>query len=106
MAKTDAGIDDADDKPVVVSEEEFAGLKRTLAGIERHLFVIAAAGFTLYHIIVLNLFPQEALLFRATHVAWAAVLGFALYRPFASAGADRVPWYDWVLIVQIGRAHV
>lgn len=99
MAKTDAGIDDADDKPVVVSEEEFAGLKRTLAGIERHLFVIAAAGFTLYHIIVLNLFPQEALLFRATHVAWAAVLGFALYRPFASAGADRVPWYDWVLIV-------
>lgn len=99
MAKTDAGIDDADDKPVVVSEEEFAGLKRTLAGIERHLFVIAAAGFTLYHIIVLNLFPQEALLFRATHVAWAAVLGFALYRPFASAGADRVPWYDWVLII-------
>ncbi|WP_296579545.1 TRAP transporter permease [Phreatobacter sp.] len=99
MAKTDAGIDDTDDKPVVVSEEEFAGLKRTLAGIERHLFVIAAAGFTLYHIIVLNLFPQEALLFRATHVAWAAVLGFALYRPFASAGADRVPWYDWVLII-------
>jgi TRAP transporter 4TM/12TM fusion protein len=99
MSRTEARIDDADDKPVVVSEEEFAGLKRTLAGIERHLFVIAAAGFTLYHIVVLNLFPQEALLFRATHVAWAAVLGFALYRPFAAARADRVPWYDWVLIV-------
>ncbi len=99
MTKTQAGTDDADDKPVVISEEEFAGLKRTLAGIERHLFVIAAAGFTLYHIIVLNLFPQEALLFRATHVAWAAVLGFALYRPFAAARTDRIPWYDWVLIV-------
>jgi TRAP transporter 4TM/12TM fusion protein len=98
MTKTQAGTDDADDKPVVISEEEFAGLKRTLAGIERHLFVIAAAGFTLYHIIVLNLFPQEALLFRATHVAWAAVLGFALYRPFAAARSDRIPWYDWVLI--------
>ncbi len=93
MSRTEARIDDADDKPVVVSEEEFAGLKRTLAGIERHLFVIAAAGFTLYHIVVLNLFPQEALLFRATHVAWAAVLGFALYRPFAAARDD------WVLIV-------
>ncbi|AVO46345.1 TRAP transporter permease [Phreatobacter cathodiphilus] len=99
MSKTEVRIDDADDKPVVVSEEEFAGLKRTLAGIERHLFVIAAAGFTLYHIVVLNLFPQEALLFRATHVAWAAVLGFALYRPFAAARTDRIPWYDWILIV-------
>ena len=99
MSRTEVRIDDADDKPVVVSEEEFAGLKRTLAGIERHLFVIAAAGFTLYHIVVLNLFPQEALLFRATHVAWAAVLGFALYRPFAAARTDRVPWYDRVLIV-------
>lgn len=97
MAKQDAEID-VDDKPVVVSEEEFAGLKRTLSGLEQHLFVIAAAGFTLYHIIVLNLFPQEAMLFRATHVAWASVLGFAIYRPFASSSAHRIPWYDWVLI--------
>jgi TRAP transporter 4TM/12TM fusion protein len=99
MTKPEPAIGDPDDKPVVVSEEEFAGLKRVLGGLESHLFVICAAAFTLYHIIVLNLFPQEALLFRATHVAWAAVLGFALYRPFAASRADRIPWYDWVLIV-------
>jgi len=98
MAKVDTGIPDADDKPVHVPEEEFAGLKRTLSGLEQHLFVACAAAFTLYHIIVLNIFPQEALAFRATHVAWAAVLGFAIYRPFAAAGAHRIPWYDWVLI--------
>jgi TRAP transporter 4TM/12TM fusion protein len=99
MTKPEPGTSDPDDKPVVVSEEEFAGLKRVLGGLEAHLFVICAAAFTLYHIIVLNLFPQEALLFRATHVAWAAALGFALYRPFAASRADRIPWYDWVLIV-------
>jgi TRAP transporter 4TM/12TM fusion protein len=83
---------------VEVPEEEFAGLRRTLRQSERLLFYAAAAAFTLYHLLVLNAFPQEALLFRSTHVAWAAVLGFALYRPFARSPVDRVPWYDWVLI--------
>jgi TRAP transporter 4TM/12TM fusion protein len=79
-------------------DEEFGGLKRWLAGFEGHLFVALCAGFTLYHLAVLNLWPQEALLFRATHVAWAAALGFALYRPFSASSVSRVPWYDWVLI--------
>jgi TRAP transporter 4TM/12TM fusion protein len=95
MSEAAAG---ADDRPVTVPEEEFAGFKRRLAGIEHYLFFAVAAGFTLYHLVVLNLYPQEALLFRATHVAWGAALGFALFRPFARARADRVAWYDWVLI--------
>jgi len=87
-----------EDRPVQVPEEEYAGFKRTLAGLEHYLFYGLAAGFTLYHLLVLNLYPQEALLFRATHVAWGAALGFALFRPFAGSRADRVPWYDWLLI--------
>jgi TRAP transporter 4TM/12TM fusion protein len=87
-----------DDRPVLMPDDEFAGLKRTLGGLEHYAFVALAAAFTLYHLIVLNLFPQEALLFRATHVAWGSALGFALYRPFKSARADRIPWYDWGLI--------
>jgi TRAP transporter 4TM/12TM fusion protein len=86
------------DRPVPLPDEEYAGLKRTLTGFEHYAFVALAAGFTLYHLIVLNLFPQEALLFRATHVAWGAALGFTLYRPFRSARTDHVPWYDWLLI--------
>ncbi|WP_439572864.1 TRAP transporter permease [Phreatobacter sp.] len=90
---------DADDKPVTIPEEEFSGYMRQLGGMEKWLFFVCAAGFTLYHLAVLNLFPQEALLFRSTHVAWATALGFALYRPFGRARADRIPWYDWVCIV-------
>ncbi len=86
------------DQPVEVPEEEFAGLKRVLRKPEHWLFYALAAGFTLYHLVVLNLYPQEALIFRSTHVAWGAVLGFALYRPFMRSRADRVPWYDWLLI--------
>jgi TRAP transporter 4TM/12TM fusion protein len=88
----------ADEPPVELPEEEFAGLRRALGGAEHWLFYALAAGFTLYHLIVLNLYPQEALIFRATHVAWGAALGFALYRPFRRSRADRVPWYDWALI--------
>ena len=96
MAQATASADD--ERPVEVPEEEFAGLRRALTGFEHYLFYALAAGFKLYHLLILNVFPQEALLFRATHVAWGAALGFALYRPFARSRADRVPWYDWILI--------
>jgi TRAP transporter 4TM/12TM fusion protein len=91
---TAAAADVAVDTP----EEEFAGLKRTLTGLEGKFIFALGAAFTLYHIVCLNFFPQEAVLFRATHVALGAILGFALYRPYAAARADRIPWYDWLLI--------
>jgi TRAP transporter 4TM/12TM fusion protein len=97
MASTDSSVQ-ATDRQAELPDEEFSGLKRQLGGLERHLVFVAGAAFTLYHIAVLNFFPQEALLFRATHVAWAAALGFALYRPFAASNAARIPWYDWLLI--------
>jgi TRAP transporter 4TM/12TM fusion protein len=27
-----------------------------------------------------------------------SILGFALYRPFKDSSADRIPWYDWILM--------
>ncbi len=86
------------DAPVQMPDEEFGGLKRALTRLQGRLVLVLCAGFTLYHLAVLNIWPQEALVFRATHVAWAATLGFALFRPFAGSPADRVPWYDWLLI--------
>lgn len=86
------------DAPVQMPDEEFGGLKRALTRLQGRLVLVLCAGFTLYHLAVLNIWPQEALVFRATHVAWAAALGFALFRPFAGSPVDRVPWYDWLLI--------
>lgn len=88
----------AEDVAIETPEEEFAGLKRALTGVEAKLIFAIGVVFTAYHIAVLNFFPQEALLFRVTHVAIGSVLGFALYRPSRDASADGIPWYDWVLI--------
>ncbi len=84
--------------PLVVPEEEFGGNKRSLAGYDAIVFATLALGFTVFHMIVLNFYPMEPLLFRAIHVGWGAAIGFLLYS--ARAGADgRVPWYDWLLVL-------
>jgi len=99
MKKVDApGAMAAGDAAIETPEEEFAGLKRVLTGVEAQLIFAVGVVFTAYHIAVLNFFPQEALLFRVTHVAIGSVLGFALYRPFSDAPTDRIPWYDWMLM--------
>ena len=86
------------DQPVVVPEEEFAGLKRTLPSAQHLLFYALAAGFTVYHLIVLNLYPHERCcsgrsMWRGRRCSASPFTG-----PSPRLGADRVPWYDWVLI--------
>jgi len=84
--------------PLVVPEEEFGGNKRSLAGYDAIILAALAIGFTVFHMIVLNFYPMEPLLFRAIHVGWGAAIGFLLYGAGARAGA-RVPWYDWLLVL-------
>ena len=79
-------------------EEEFAGNKRTLHPWEGWLLAALAIGFTVFHMIGLNFYPMEPLLFRAIHVGWGAALGFMLYAPLARGRQTGVPWYDWLLI--------
>jgi TRAP transporter 4TM/12TM fusion protein len=54
--------------------------------------------YTLFHLIVLNAYPIDPWLFRAIHVAGAAVLILALYGGGRRGGAARVPWWDAVLM--------
>jgi len=79
-------------------EEEFAGNKRTLHPWEGWLLAALAIGFTVFHMIGLNFYPMEPLLFRAIHVGWGAAIGFMLYAPLARGRQTGVPWYDWLLI--------
>jgi len=82
-----------------VQEEEFGGNKRALLRWEGWLLSALALGFTVFHMIVLNFYPLEPLLFRAIHVAWGAAIGFMLYSAAHRIRAAGVPWYDWVLVV-------
>jgi TRAP transporter 4TM/12TM fusion protein len=80
-----------------VSDEEFSGTKRFLRSWEAKLVAVLCITFTLFHLFVLNVYSLEPLLFRAIHVGWGVAIGFLISAPFARAGTDGVPWYDWIL---------
>jgi TRAP transporter 4TM/12TM fusion protein len=82
-----------------VPEEEYGGNKRSLWKWENWLLAALAIGFTVFHMIVLNFYPLEPLLFRAIHVGWGAAIGFILYSAAHRIRATGVPWYDWILVV-------
>ena len=76
-------------------EADFAGSRRRLAGWQAYLVTQFAVAFTLFHLVVLNLYPIDPWLLRAIHVSAASVLIFALY-DIGRGGRDRIPWWDWV----------
>lgn len=80
-------------------EEEFGGNKRALRRWEAWLLGALALGFTVFHLIILNFYPLEPLLFRAIHVGWGGAIGFILYTAAHRIRSDGVPWYDWLLVL-------
>jgi TRAP transporter 4TM/12TM fusion protein len=75
-------------------EADFAGPRRRLVGWQARLVTQFAVAFTLFHLVVLNLYPIDPWLLRAIHVSAAAVLIFALYG-IGRGDRDRIPWWDW-----------
>jgi TRAP transporter 4TM/12TM fusion protein len=84
--------------PEQISELEFGGAQRRLRPFEKHLFFWLGAGFTAFHLVVLNVFPIDSLLLRSIHLAWGTALGFGYFAIARRANRDGVPWYDWILI--------
>jgi TRAP transporter 4TM/12TM fusion protein len=80
-----------------VADEEFMGTRRVLRSWELKIVAVLCVTFTLFHLFVLNVYSLEPLMFRAIHVGWGLAIGFLISAPFLRAGADGVPWYDWVL---------
>lgn len=79
-------------------DEEFANNKRLLGGWQALVLAGLCVGFTVFHLLVLNIYSLEPLLFRAIHVGWGGAIGFMLYAAGSRARRDSVPWYDWLLV--------
>lgn len=88
----------ADGLAALEQELEFAGQLRKLGPIASGVLFWSAAAFTLFHLVVLNAYPIDSVLFRAIHLGWGAAIGFGLYAAVAGRGTRTVPWYDWLLI--------
>jgi TRAP transporter 4TM/12TM fusion protein len=93
-------------REISVKDLEFAGLQRTLGGSLRQLFFWLGAAYTAFHLLVLNLWPIDAVLFRAIHLAGGATLGFAYFAVARGRSPGRVPWYDWLCILAANSCAV
>ncbi len=61
-----------------VDEEPVADNERQFTGWQLGLFFTLGIVYTVFHLVILNIYPLETWTFRLLHVAGALVLGFAL----------------------------
>ncbi|MGP9804940.1 TRAP transporter permease [Paracoccus sp. NSM] len=62
-----------------IDEEVPAGNQRVFAGLRQHGFAAACAAYTLFHLLVMNLFPMESWTYRLVHLGGGLALGFLLF---------------------------
>jgi len=98
VSGSDSGVTTAEIITPPQDEEEFAGNRRVLRPWERVVLAALCVGFTVFHLVVLNLYSLEPLLFRALHVGWGSAIGFMMYAALSRPRGAGIPWYDWLLI--------
>lgn len=62
-----------------VDEEVIEANRRLFTGWQWTLFATLAVAYSLFHLLVLNVFPMETWSFRIVHIAGALILGFGIY---------------------------
>lgn len=97
-ASPEAKADDQIDASVA-ENFEFTGYKRDLPGWQGMLVYWTCVAFTVFHLLILNVFPIDSILFRAIHVGWGGVIAFAVYAPRRGRTLNTIPVYDWLFIL-------
>ncbi len=69
-------------------DEPASGNQRALTGWSGHLLFWFGVAYTLFHLLVLNLFPLETWTFRILHVAGGLMIGFVLMTVAVPRTAD------------------
>ena len=77
---------------------EFGGQMRQLSGWTHHLVYWLGAGYIVFHLVVLNIYPIDPWLFRTIHLCVGSLLGFAIYCVSRGTATGYIPWYDWLMI--------
>lgn len=77
--------------------EEYGGIKRSLTGMPGRILFWLSAAYPLFHLLVLNVWPIDGILYRAIHLGWGSAIGFALIAGWRGSPRHRIPWYDLLL---------
>lgn len=74
-----------------VDADPVAGNQRLFEGGRNALFATLCVGYTVFHLLVMNVYPLETWTYRLSHVGGGLVLGFLLFSsvPFAEGNAVR-----------------
>ena len=79
-------------------DAEVGGEQRQLRPFEKYIFFWGCVAFTLFHIIVLNMYPMDPWLYRSAHVSFGCALGFMMYK-IGHKAEKGVPILDWIAII-------
>ncbi|MYL25077.1 TRAP transporter fused permease subunit [Halomonas alkaliantarctica] len=82
-----------------VDEAAVESNRRLYTGWQWLVFSALAVGYSLFHLISLNVYPLETWSFRIVHIAGALVLGYSLYAGTRFADSDRersAAWMRWL----------
>ena len=73
-----------------VDADPVAGNQRLFEGRRNALIAIMCVAYTIFHLLVMNVYPLETWAYRLTHVGGGLLLGFLLFgsSPFTGAEAE------------------
>ena len=90
----------------LVDEEPLSGNQRDFIGVRNTIIACMCVAYTVFHLLVMNVFPLETWAYRLTHVGGGLFLGFLLFgasaldaRPIA-----RTSWISLCLLAAAGAA--
>lgn len=79
---------------------------RNLKGIASITISIMAIAMSLFHLYTALFGVFESILQRSAHLGFALILVYAIYKPYRKAKSEKVPFYDWILMIVSAATYV
>jgi len=79
---------------------------RNLKGVVRLVISILAISMSLFHLYTALFGVFESILQRSAHLGFALILVYAIYKPFKKAKEEKVPFYDWILMIVSAGTYI
>lgn len=79
---------------------------RNLKGVVSIVISILAISMSLFHLYTALFGVFESILQRSAHLGFALILVYAIYKPYKKAKGEKVPIYDWILMIVSAATYV
>src|SRR5699024_9366419 len=79
---------------------------RNLKGVVSIVISILAIYMSLFHLYTALFGVFESILQRSAHLGFALILVYAIYKPYKKAKGEKVPIYDWILMIVSAATYV